>query len=972
MKEPNWGGIKVEVRLRTPLSSPIESTTPCAPASGLPAIASASCGSRKVHATQPPEPALPAPPRPPLQARTRVAASATAVDGLRLWARFDTDRTSISQVKDFYCPIQAKSSPRVERRKPGSTITPREWKALARQAAPEGPSPSGAHGQPGLPVFDSLQGPSSSSEDLQSSGRDAESLQHHRPYRHDPFACVVVEYDSVRDEVVGSAMSTLGGKTPMWAHPWKNVNACLNHEHSGRSAQDTFELEQCSKNLRSLPNDVLKQIMFLKKRSVMVKMRRTLQDEQMQWVRKSKKESRQTKMHVQHLRIATRGRTMSLNSPEMPIKEKSIAKGPTTQLLGEALCVQGGAHSADVLVVPPTARPDREKRDGGLDSLKEAQCNSTGEASKESEDGRRNKADEILTHRPKSVSFSSATNIRKDRECEPENYNLHQELSSETLASFDWVDLQDSHDTLVRALSLNPLPGAPPQTPASRLTRSSGIVDNTDSMQTAQGLKIWCNPFGNSKRLAPADVVKWHARHVDLRGLPFKMNTHEQPPAVQDTDQDKDLLHETCEKPLPRFEKGEVEHKDKNVAIAHQSSVGSDVELLMTTSSETLLSYMTLRTHAMEDRTVKPVAKKSAEAYTVQQLPAKRISISKQDFQAQKFSDCKRVSLHPSGAMTERNGHPSEDCGKYIMQNYGIRGNNIAKKVPKSQKVDKKLISAHRQRQQRAPMALAGLTIVQTPRAHDEELGEPAASNIESASPAFQAEKLLPSPPERLIYDRKDQACHVHHDNSLQRGTSSSDVAAQQIDVSLNNHLSHDNLESENIRVFASNYASSSEKLSENCSQARTPSARSQDMSQAGGVGVDPTDRSPGVNNHGHLSGAVTEIAGKFLDGKKLNPDSPGSVVTQNYGIRGSNPVDKIPKSAKSDRNNRHVHDPTAQGSQPDVVSPAIPTRVPSDAKTSLIESAEVVEEFSRLPSQHPEARPWSGNLGTSGSQVAR
>ena len=78
----------------------------------------------------------------------------------------------------------------------------------------------------------------------------------------------------------------------MWAHPWKNVNACLNHEHSGRSAQDTFELEQCSKNLRSLPNDVLKQIMFLKKRSVMVKMRRTLQDEQMQWVRKSKKESR--------------------------------------------------------------------------------------------------------------------------------------------------------------------------------------------------------------------------------------------------------------------------------------------------------------------------------------------------------------------------------------------------------------------------------------------------------------------------------------------------------------------------------------------------------------------------------------------------------------------------------------------------------------------------------------------------------
>ena len=111
--------------------------------------------------------------------------------------------------------------------------------------------------------------------------------------------------------------------------------------------------------------------------------------------------------------------------------------------------------------------------------------------------------------------------------------------------------------------------------------------------------------------------------------------------------------------------------------------------------------------------------------------------------------------------------------------------------------------------------------------------------------------------------------------------------------------------------------------------------------------------------------------------GRRRQPDMKepnwgGIKVEVRLRIRGSNPVEKIPKSAKSDRNDRHVHDPTAQGSQPDVVSPAIPTRVPSDARTSLIESAEVVEEFPRLPSQHPEARPWSGNLGTSGSQVAR
>lgn len=49
--------------------------------------------------------------------------------------RMDSDQTAYSRVKDFYMPIPARQSGKVaSKKKPGSTITPREWQEMVQEA----------------------------------------------------------------------------------------------------------------------------------------------------------------------------------------------------------------------------------------------------------------------------------------------------------------------------------------------------------------------------------------------------------------------------------------------------------------------------------------------------------------------------------------------------------------------------------------------------------------------------------------------------------------------------------------------------------------------------------------------------------------------------------------------------------------------------------------------------------------------
>jgi hypothetical protein len=49
--------------------------------------------------------------------------------------RIESDQTAHSRVKDFYMPIPARQRAEVARkRKPGSTITPREWQQMVQEA----------------------------------------------------------------------------------------------------------------------------------------------------------------------------------------------------------------------------------------------------------------------------------------------------------------------------------------------------------------------------------------------------------------------------------------------------------------------------------------------------------------------------------------------------------------------------------------------------------------------------------------------------------------------------------------------------------------------------------------------------------------------------------------------------------------------------------------------------------------------
>ena len=158
-------------------------------------------------------------------------------------------------------------------------------------------------------------------------------------FPHDPLAYVLVEYDPQSDQVLCSAVSTVGGKTQMWCHEWRHVNACLNPHQPGRPGDpaDMLAIEKCSQHLRAFSYDLVRNLMFLKKRTVLAEIGRSHKAEQVKWVRSSKPGSitapsrtvlRGTQRHL----VAT-GRTFTSKhaGAESTVKDNVMQKKTETQ-----------------------------------------------------------------------------------------------------------------------------------------------------------------------------------------------------------------------------------------------------------------------------------------------------------------------------------------------------------------------------------------------------------------------------------------------------------------------------------------------------------------------------------------------------------------------------------------------------------------------------------------------------------------
>jgi len=119
----------------------------------------------------------------------------------------------------------------------------------------------------------------------------------------------------------------------MWAHEWETVNMCLNPLSAGVRAGgvDAFELEHCAKHLRSLPDDVIAKLMYLKKRTVLAAMGRTQKAEQIKWTKPWGTEHAVRSRPRRELRgpivkLATRGETFK---PQARTPGNACAPEPT-------------------------------------------------------------------------------------------------------------------------------------------------------------------------------------------------------------------------------------------------------------------------------------------------------------------------------------------------------------------------------------------------------------------------------------------------------------------------------------------------------------------------------------------------------------------------------------------------------------------------------------------------------------------
>ena len=125
----------------------------------------------------------------------------------------------------------------------------------------------------------------------------------------------LVEYDPTYDEVVASVVSTLGGKTFMWSHAWDTVNMCLSDRKPGKRMDpaEMFEIERCSQHLHTLSDDVVRNIIYLKKRDVLAKAGRTQKLERTKSIRTVQggvqAAAQPPKTRSKGLRLVTRGHT---------------------------------------------------------------------------------------------------------------------------------------------------------------------------------------------------------------------------------------------------------------------------------------------------------------------------------------------------------------------------------------------------------------------------------------------------------------------------------------------------------------------------------------------------------------------------------------------------------------------------------------------------------------------------------------
>ena len=97
-------------------------------------------------------------------------------------------------------------------------------------------------------------------------------------------------------------------------------------------SEELFEIEQCSKHLRSLPHGSVTKLMHLKKRAMLEAMGRTLKAEQTKWSGVNRQHMLmppRPKGQEKGLRLLTQGRTMQLNSNEAePEKSKIVEERP--------------------------------------------------------------------------------------------------------------------------------------------------------------------------------------------------------------------------------------------------------------------------------------------------------------------------------------------------------------------------------------------------------------------------------------------------------------------------------------------------------------------------------------------------------------------------------------------------------------------------------------------------------------------
>jgi hypothetical protein len=254
------------------------------------------------------------------------------------------------------------------------------------------------------------------------------------------------------------------------------------------------------------------------------------------------------------------------------------------------------------------------------------------------------------------------------------------------------------------------------------------------------GFKIFSNPFVNSKHLHENDIVKWNARHSDFRERP---QIQSEEPGENKNGQagilgSRSAFHGRKGGDCDDLKIGEG---SKSLIMSEKGAgeKGRQVGLVQVNEEISEVLGMDPTMHHFEERSAgMPAELNSPRVYfPTQQWQNLQQQIHQKHSQLpqQKICGLHSLSVHPSGAVTERleKKKRDEDSQQNInwlrepvphhhhfkdrsMQNYGIRGSNLADKIPKA------LMTA--KRSQSKPMGLQAF-------AHDHPRGNTHVPIIE-------------------------------------------------------------------------------------------------------------------------------------------------------------------------------------------------------------------------------------------------